>query len=264
VATPLRAATDFAVALAAWDGTTHLDELREITKRLENMFAGASGPDLHKRPYLIGSIVRLYLKRLEIAVPLALALYAEWLLTVKPEDAGDYSTRFLFELAAGHTSDPAITRALKSMFSNPASAWFPLIQKDNRQSFHAAKLIETPLLNASGFREQVIEGLKDKSVVGVLRPRPTQPTAELDLIPENTYGLLLARAPNVAATVIKVEVDDRNVARPLKEMSFRACDVFAWELSGVEGMPEFEVHRTEAARDAAIDAAIRFLREPPR
>lgn len=149
-------------------------------------------------------------------------------------DAGDYETRYLFELAIAETSAPAITQAITAMFTDPASPWFPLIKRDNRQSFHAAKLMETPLLNVSGFRDQLLAGLSDKSVVGTLRPRPAHPVDELDLTPENTYGLLLARGSNISSTVIKVSAEDRNVARPLHEMKFRVCDVIAWELSGIE------------------------------
>jgi len=257
--TPLCAATDFAVALATWDGANHLDELRQITKQLENMFA--TGPNLDRREHLIGFIVRLYVNRHEIGDREALSAYAEWLRTVKPEDAGDYATPSLFELAIGQTSAPAITQAITAMFTDPASPWFPLIKRDNRQSFHAAKLMETPLLNVSGFRDQLLAGLSDKSVVGTLRPRPAHPVDELDLTPENTYGLLLARGSNIGSTVIKISADDRNVARPLHETRFRVCDVIAWELSGIEGAPVFEVYWTESARDAAVEACLKFLRQ---
>jgi hypothetical protein len=257
--TPLRAATDFAVALATWDGANHFDELQQSTKQLEHMFA--TGPNLDRREYLIGFIVRLYVKRHEIGDREALSAYAEWLRTVKPEDAGDYATRYLFELAIAETSAPAITQAIRAMFTDSASSWFPLIKKDNRQSFHAAKLMETPLLNISGFRDQLLAGLSDKSVVGTLRPRPAHPVDELDLTPENTYGLLLARGSNISSTVIKVSAEDRNVARPLHEMKFRVCDVIAWELSGIEGAPEFEVYWTESSRDAAVEAYLKFLRQ---
>ena len=147
------------------------------------------------------------------------------------------------------------------MFTDPASPWFPLIKRDNRQSFHAAKLMETPLLNVLGFREQLLAGLSDKSVAGTLRPRPAHPVDELELTPENTYGLLLARGSNISSAVIKVGADDRNVARPLQETRFRVCDVIAWELSGIEGAPEFEVYWTELSRDVAVEAYVNFLRQ---
>lgn len=96
---------------------------------------------------------------------------------------------------------------------------------------------------------------------GLLRPHATDSVNQLDLVPENTYGSLLARGGNVGAAIIKVRPDDQRVARPLSDVGFRACDVFAWLLSGVEGAPEFEVYWRETARNAAIDDLIRFLRE---
>jgi hypothetical protein len=257
--TSLTAATEFAAALATWDGANHLDELRQLNNRLQKMFA--DGLPLNRRANLIGFIVSLYLKRHEIGDRAALSSYAEWLRSVKPEDAGEYGTPSLFALATQETADPSITRAIEVMFADPASPWFPLIQRDKPQSFHAAKLMETPLLNVRAFRDQLLKGLSDKSVIGTLRPNAASPNEKLDLTPENTYGLLLARGSNIGVTVIKVAADDRNVARPLRETSFRVCDVIAWELSGVEGAPDFEVYWTELSRDVAVEAYVNFLRQ---
>jgi hypothetical protein len=257
--TSLTAATEFAAALATWDGANHLDELRQLNNRLQKMFA--DGPAPNRRENLIGFIVSLYIKRHEIGDRAALSSYAEWLPSVKPEDAGDYGTPFLFALATQETADPSITRAIEVMFADPASPWFPLIQRDKPQSFHAAKLMETPLLNVRAFRDQLLKGLSDKSVIGTLRPSAASPNEKLDLTPENTYGRLLARAANSGGTVIKVAADDRNVARPLRETSFRVCDVIAWELSGIEGAPDFEVYWTELSRDVAVEAYVNFLRQ---
>jgi hypothetical protein len=257
--TSLTAATDFAAALATWDGANHLDELRQLNNRLQKMFADGSAPN--RRENLIGFIVSLYIKRHEIGDQGALSSYAEWLRSVKPEDAGDYGTPYLFKLATQETADPSITRAIEVMFADPASPWFPLIQRDKPQSFYAAKLMETPLLNVRAFRDQLLKGLSDKLVIGTLRPSAASPNENLDLTPENTYGRLLARGSNIGGTVIKVAADDRNVARPLRETSFRVCDVIAWELSGVEGAPDFEVYWTELSRDVAVEAYVNFLRQ---
>src|SRR5258705_5678892 len=147
------------------------------------------------------------------------------------------------------------------MFADPASPCFPLIKREKPQSFHAAKLMETPLLNVRAFRDQLLKGLSDKSVIGTLRPNAASPSEKLDLTPENTYGQLLARGSNIGVTVIKVAADDRNVVRPLRDTSFRVCDVIAWELSGVEGAPDFEVYWTELSRDVGVEAYVNFLRQ---
>src|SRR5258705_5658980 len=132
--TSLTAATEFATALATCDGANHLDELRQLNNRLQKMFA--DGPDLNRRENLICFIVSLYIKRHKIGDRAALPSYAEWLRSVKPEDAGDYGTPYLFALATQETADPSITRAIEVMFADPASPWFPLIQRDKQQSFH--------------------------------------------------------------------------------------------------------------------------------
>ena len=254
----LSGATNFALSLLAWDGQTHLAEVRELQETIRRMYVADDGKDSSRRPNLIGLLVSLYLKRMEVDDSAAAKEYASWLATVKPVDAVD-ETPYLFEPMWRFAHLPEIKRAANQIFGQQGSLWLPLIDSNKRESFYGAKLMETPLLNLESFREQVLAGLADKRVVGILRPRDTG--EEYDLTVENSYTAVLVGSVNSASAIIGVQKDDPRAARPLAPISIRACDVYASKLARFSGAPRFEIYWTEAARDQAIADDVLFLRE---
>jgi hypothetical protein len=256
----LSGATNFALALLAWDGQTRIAEVRELQEMIRKMYLADDGKDTSRRPDLIGLLVSLYLKRMEVDDPVAAKEYVSWLSTVKPEDATD-ETLYLFEPMWRFAHLPEITRAAYQIFSQQGSIWLPIIDMNKSRSFYAAKLLETPMLNLESFREQVLTGLADRAVVGTLRPRNTGDEDRYELTVENTYTAVLAGAANTASALISVPKDDPRAARPLEVIRIRACDVYASRLSRFSGAPRFEIYWTEAARDQAIADAVKFLRE---
>lgn len=254
-------ALSFATALAAWDGAAHLKELRRMSALLEGLHAGARGDEGGRRGMLMGGVVRLYLERCASSDASAPAEYARWLRTVRPEETG-YSTVFLFEPAWKCEASPEIERSVAWMFNDPSSAWTPLLPWKSIGYVEPAKLVETPLLNFAGFREQLLKGLEDRRVAGTLTPDPASPNDKYDLRPDNPVAAAAAGAPNVARTTIKVAPDDpRAPSSLLTPVRFRACDVYAYLLQGVEGAPQIRLYWSEAERDAAVAACARLLRD---
>ena len=259
---------DFTVALSAWDGAGELGELRRMTAQLERLFASdkARATSFKKAP-IIGNIIGIYEERLALGDPRAATDYAGWLRTLRPEDV-DYEGAILFYLASQYAGTPEIAEAVTRMFGDPASPWTPVSGKlgyDSRGN--TLQLLETGLLSFPAFRARVLEGLADRTVVGtLLKPRagptsPSYPTVDYDLKVENLLAAAVAGATYQPDAVARLSVDLHSPAPPPAPVSFRACDVYAWKLRGIEGAPWIELYWPEAERDAAVAASVKFLRE---
>lgn len=220
-----------------------------------------------KKSSVIDNITTLYEERLALGDPRAAADYAGWLRSLRPEDA-DYEGAGLFYLASRYAGAPEIAEAVTRMFGDPASPWTPVSGKLGYGSWvDTLLLLKTGLLSFPAFRARVLEGVADRTVVGTLKPHGADPAGTYD--PKVEYGLkvenLLAAAvagetqqPDV---VVRFTVDPRSPAPPPAPVSIRACDVYAWKLRGFEGAPWIELYWTEAERDAAVAACVKWLRE---
>jgi len=248
---------DFAVALSAWDGTSGLGELRHATASLEKLFASEETRATAKRPLLISMIIGIYGERFALNDPQAAADYAGWLRTLKPEDT-DYEGAGLFNLASMYAGSPEIVEAVTHMFGDSSSPWSPVTGRLRYGTTDTLQFLKTGLLNFPAFRARVLEGLADRTVVGTLRPRATGPAGVYDLKVENLLAAAVAGATNVPDAVITFPDFDK---RPPVTVNVRACDVYAWKLRGYEGAPWIELYWTEAERDAAVAASVKFLRE---
>jgi hypothetical protein len=255
----LSTATNFALALLTWDGRAQLPAVRSFQNMLKSRYAAAGANDSQGRAYLHGALVGLYLKRFEVEDEDAFVEYAEWVGALTPAEAGEHLV-YLFTPMWRYAEHPAVAAAAARMFDTPGSPWLPLIDGDDRQSFHRAELLGTPMLNVKSFRERVLEGLADKTVVGTLRPRRTSGGDKYDLTVENTYTAVLAHAHNASSATFQVTAEDARAPRALETMSVRACDVYASRLVGLTGAPRFQVYWTEAERDRAVAEMVAFIR----
>lgn len=259
---------DFTVALSAWDGAGGLGELRRMTALLERLFASekARATSFKKSP-LIGNIIGIYEERLSLGDPRAVAEYAGWLRTLRPEDA-DYTGGDLFYLASRYADSPEISEAVTRMFGDPASPWTPVSGKLGYGSWvDTLQLLKTGLLGFPAFRARVLEGLADRTVVGTLKPHGADPAGtydqkiEYELKVENLLAAAVAGETQQADAVVRFTIDARSLTPPPTPIQIRACDVYAWKLRGFEGAPWIELYWAEYARDSAVASAAKFLRE---
>jgi hypothetical protein len=255
---------DFVSALSAWDGANALGELRRVTALLERRFA-SEPRTMTRRSSLRRMILGLYSERLALDDPQAVAGYASWLRTLRPEDTdyGEYdSAASLFDLACRYAGSPEIVEAVTRMFGDPASPWGPVIGRLGNGSNDTLQLLETRLLGFPAFRARVLEGLADRTVVGTLKPSASEPAGTYDLKVENLLAKAVAGDGNVTEALITFpDFKTRPPAPPPAPFSIRACDVYAWKLRGFEGSPWIELYWTEAERDAAVAASVKWLRE---
>jgi hypothetical protein len=254
-------ATDLAMALLAWDGQAHLSEVRSFQELLKNRYTAADAKAPYDRTYLRGMIISLYLKRFEVNdYPTAFNEYAEWISTIKSKEAEE-DTTFLFTPMKRFSDHRPLMDLAARLFDAKGSRWLPLIDKEDRHSFYRAKLIGTAMLNFKSFRDRVLEGLADKSVVGTLRPRRVGDINRYDLVVENTYTAVLTGSNNSVSAYFEIPPDDLRASQSLEPMNIRACDVYASQLVRLKDAPPFKIYWTEAERDKAVAQFAALLRE---
>lgn len=255
----LYAATNFALALLVWEGRAQLPAVNSFQNLLKSLYAAANVREGDARAHLRGMLVSLYLKRFEVEDEDAFGEYAEWVGALTPAEAGEHVAH-LFTPMWRRASHPAVAAAAARMFGGAGSPWLPLIDAGDRQSFHRAELLATPMLDVQSFRERVLEGLADKTVVGTLRPRRTSGGDKYELNVENAYTAVLAGSSNSSAATFQVPAEDPRAARAPEPLSVRACDVYASRLVRLGGAPPFQVYWTEPERDRAVAEMAAFIR----
>lgn len=253
--------TSLALALAAWDGTHYLDELRQFSEKLKAQYVTDTSLNHYQRAYYQGPMVRLYLKGAENPDAGALREYTDWLQTVNPGETGA-DMEFIFQPAWHHTDDPVVIGEINRLFGDPNSPWVPIIARYPDAQADTSRLLRTPLLSFEAFRAQVLRGLSDKSVVGTLNPRAAGLEGDYDLKVENATAAAFAGSPNSTSTIVSIDPKDPQAPpRPLQPVRLRTCDVYAWKLRVIEGAPQLNVYWPEAQRDAAVEAVAAFLRD---
>jgi len=233
----LRAKTQLALILAKWDGRAHYDALRKMTETLKKRI-GYPNEGLESE---ISPIVSVYKARVATGDPVALPEYASWLLTV-PRDNLDSATSVIFDIMWQHPNDPAMRQAAEKLFVGRDSPWVPLLIKKN--SF-ALGLMNSPLVGMAAFRAELLRGLTDKSSAGSIA---LGDNSYINVNGDGGWGtsggscFLDSSAP-AAGTI----------------MPFRACDLYAFEISQLEGAPKYQLYWPLEKRDGTIPILAQFL-----
>jgi hypothetical protein len=131
--------------------------------------------------------------------------------------------------------DPVLEQLAESLFGHDDSPWWPAKKYAD---------INSPLLAIPAYRRAVLSALEDSTVVG--RAGRT------------SEGYLSFQVANGGGGSPAPSTDPRQAARG-EQRPIRAKDLVAWELSSLEGAPEFGLDWTTADKDAAIPALTNFL-----
>jgi len=133
-------------------------------------------------------------------------------------------------------SDPVLQQTAERLFARPDSPWSPGSKFAD---------VNSPLLAIPIFRRAVFLALEDSKVAG-----KAGRTAE---------GLLTFSTADGGGGGLAPSHDPRD-APAGAERPLRVMDLVAWELSSLDGAPEFGLDWQEADKDAAISAIAEFLR----
>jgi len=132
--------------------------------------------------------------------------------------------------------DPILQKAAEELFAQPGSPLSPAVEYQE---------INSPLLTIPAFRRALTRALSDESVVGNAT--------------RSTEGFLSFTVKNGGGGSSKPRQDPRQVA-PGEERPVRVKDLAAWELSELDGAPEFNLDWPESDKDTAIAEIAEFLK----
>lgn len=230
----LEAACKLALAFADWDGKGHFSELHDFCQTLLKREDRSAIP-------VFPHLVQIFEKRYSLGDKAALEEYLDWLATAP---SGLERIEYLSPLWR-HMDDPAATRAAEKMFAKEDSKWSSLF-KSGHLGNKSKECVRSPLLGLPGFRTGLLRALVDTTVTGTFRTDggPIGPRFEFHL----GWGWDCSFTADPMA--------------PQKRMSeaVRVCDLFAYELSQVDGFPQCQLYWPIEARDKAISACADILR----
>ena len=234
--------------LVAWDSKASLPLLKEMFDacRQRSDRYKAEGEELSIDWHLVRSLAQFTRDLTQLGDATALDDYAAWLRTVTPTMVNDYRGDAFIPLYV-YPEHPAVAAAARWMFTDPKSPWLPILPEARGMAIPSMnKFFASSLIVAAGFREGTIAALADRSPYGTIS-RTQDRTVELRMNGGVTYmsGVPAAgREGMTAGTTV----------------SFRTCDYIAWQLSELQGCPQFELFWPEPRRDEAIVACIAYLK----
>ncbi len=231
-------ATEMALYLAAWDPKAARPTLHDqfITQR-ETLLNWVQGSTTETDA---SNLTKLTLARVGSGDPAALNDYLDWLKISPFKNLSSFSFAAFFEPLWLYPDDPAVVRGADFLFLNPHSEWVPPTQ--NRPNINPdmfSVLLESPLLDLAAFRQAAMIALKDRAVVQTVTIGGPDQYSDDQIIRH-----------------------DHDLYRPATAEVFpvRRCDLYAWHLSHLDGMPAFQYDWPAAKKDAAVAETTARLR----
>ncbi|MCL4788070.1 MAG: hypothetical protein KJ070_14960 [Verrucomicrobia bacterium] len=238
----LSAAGEMGLRLAAWDADTALPVLKVLAERCRAVLEYSAPPPRSSALPWGPLLAKLSVARAENSDPAALADYAAWLKTTRPDELERSLADSLAPLFKFPTN--AILRAVADdLFSNTNSTWGRLPWTRSGQ-FNP---VESELIRVPAFRRLLARELENETICGVVEWRsPNWVSFTLTNQVSQNLGRTLALPDN-----------EQPVAGGKAEL--RWCDWIAVSLAQAKQIPPFNPFAPVEARDAAIAEAQRAL-----
>jgi hypothetical protein len=241
----MRKACDLALILARWDVVAARPVLRVQMNRCRERMTGHGEKVSTAIERFASYIGNFTLERVRGGDESALAEYAEWIRTMSPRSIKSFRFDELKPLWR-HPDHPATAEAAEWLFNDDKSPWTPLLRsREDGGSYRPGRLLVTPLVGSAGFRMYLQKELADRSPAG------SATLVEKGRLKVSFDGAWTNSAPRWGGDPLAPELGT--------EVAFRRCDLFAWELSKLDGTPMCELYWPEAARDEAVAACAAFL-----
>jgi hypothetical protein len=201
-----------------------------------------------------GEIAQLTERRLAAGDLAVLDIYAAWIAASTleaPRVYADVPLRFpldveVFRPMTVAPSRPSIARAAEALFRD-GSPWVPLLDRDRLHGDDPIALLDGDLLALAAFNRHVVKALGDARPIGQLTVRGRR----IDLQLDDSWGLVQLFAP------------EADLPPDGTERVVRLADWYASRLAhshAHDGAPRFELTWSDAARDAALRAMLRWVR----
>ena len=236
--------------LHTWEPRASLPLLRDRMKECREASDRwlASGPNASNFDRNLSSILATFASfRADLGDPAGLDDYAAWARTTTPTML-DNQVPDAFRPLWTHPDRPAIAEAARWLFTDPASPWVPLSTGAGpTRSDPFRNLFASPLVAVAAFRQGLLTALADRAEDG---------TVEYD--GKQQLNFRTRDGGQMGTSTNNREMEGIPIGRPL---AYRACDLVASKLAGLEGMPRCEVFWPEPRRDEAVQACVAHLRK---
>ena len=237
-----------ASALAFWDAKASLPVLKDLMKGCKarsDRWLDQDHPANFDRS-LASSMAEYTQIRVKLGDVAALDEYGAWLRTTTPKML-EYGVSDAMKPLLDNPDQPALASAAQWLFNDPKSPWIPIVpEARGEQPPHFQNLFASPLLVVAGFREGMLAGLADKTLLGtVVRVDKSNIERKIKNAGTTRYG-----PSNLDPEGVLVGV----------EYAFRYCDYLASLVSDLEGCPRCDLFWPEARRDEAVAACVAYLK----
>jgi hypothetical protein len=233
--------------LAAWDAHAALPVLKALAERCRTVLEYSAPPPRGSVSPWGPLLAKLSVARAENGDPAALADYAAWLKTTRPDELERSLADSLAPLFKFPTN--AILQAVADdLFGNTNSTWGRLPWTRSGQFYP----VESDLIRVPAFRRLLARELENRAICGVVEWRsPSWVSFTLTNQVSQNLGRTLALPDN-----------EQPVAGGKAEL--RWCDWIAVSLAHAKQIPPFNPFAPVEERDAAIVEAKRALTQPER
>lgn len=241
----LQSGCDMALCLARWDPAAALPYLRRLTAICRKT---ESVPNANSLPDCIDRLIPMVLARAAAGDFTGLDEYADLVRKAQPHWLSNgYDCRgiFIFEPLCRYPDHPAVVKMAEWLFDDKASPWYPILISDERQKEPSIHKLSSPLVTMPAFRKRVLQLLENRREIG-----------DVSVVSNEKIVLGVARSRETSTFP-----NDPLCPPPGTKAAFRVCDVCAYELSSLEGMPKCELFWPEKERDRAVAACAAMLRQ---
>lgn len=243
-------AGQMALYLADWDKTAALPILK---KRLNRAWSiGAQSNDIlafNGNPVeRFGTMIaQMTLARARCGDASGYDEYAAWICKLDLKDVSFGGQELQKPLIQG-AARPSIARAINYLFNDPKSPWSNLL--GGRNGFWLMDFWQTPLPKTTGFRQQALRALMNKTRAGAITFNPRKDwngsmEAQIEL---KTLNMGFRGSNN-----------DPDTPPPGQKRDFRVCDAYAYFYSQFQHGPPFQLFWPEKKRDAGVLACRQWL-----
>jgi hypothetical protein len=237
-------ACEVGLALAKWEPASALPEVKKWIGRgfalLDDPFYGSG----NFRMRLIPQVTQLCAWAIEAGDSGVAEQYAAWLRRLTPDRVEKFRTSGEFYALQRFPEEPAIATAARAVFQDRDSPWRPLHAKVSGPLFR--ELVSAAFIGVPAVREMVKQELQNRTVSDASLKVNHQEHSYSVLRPGENSGRRPTDFTDPAWT-------------SAKDQPLRVCDLYAWELTTLEGSPVFEPYWPVERRDAAIAELELFL-----
>lgn len=228
-----------ALAIADWEPKAALPILRQQTTRWREVLPEQDPEKNHRIRWIPSDLVQLTLARARPKDASALPEYIQILREMSPPEE-PYRGEDVFQPLLQYPDAPEVVAAAQWIFNDATSPW-----NATTHLIHVVpSLGRNKLMILPAFHKLVLRTLADTQVVGAAEVR-SYDDIHIAAIGYNTRTF--AGDPLCPAPATRVDV--------------RRCDVCAWQLAEIYGMPRCELYWPKARRDQAVAQCSRLLQQ---